>query len=106
MAALTVDAFIARWQRSAAAERANYQLFLTELCEILGVPQPQPTQADVAQNAYVFERDVEFDQGDGTKTIGRIDLYKRGCFILEAKQGLPKKFVFTATQESQEPEVA
>ncbi len=83
----SIKDFIARWQNSAAAERANYALFLTQLCDLLGVPQPEPTQADVAQNAYVFERDVTFDQGDGTSTTGRIDLYKRGCFVLEAKQG-------------------
>lgn len=97
MPQLTLDAFIARWQNSAAAERANYQLFLTELCHLLGVPQPQPTQADVAQNAYVFERDVTFDQGDGTTSTGRIDFYKRGCFVLEAKQGSD---VTRATEEA------
>src|SRR5438876_250519 len=38
-----VEAFIARWQRSEAAERANYALFLVELCDILGLPHPDPT---------------------------------------------------------------
>lgn len=37
-------------------------------------------------NDYVFERRVEREQPDGTTKAGRIDLYKRGCFILEAKQ--------------------
>jgi hypothetical protein len=41
----------------------------------------------VSRNAYVFERSVHFQNGDGTTSIGRIDLYKRGCFVLEAKQG-------------------
>ena len=82
-----VTKFVARWQASEAAERANYQLFLSELCGLLGVPQPEPTKADVSQNAYVFERDVTFQNPDGTTSIGRIDLYKRGCFVLEAKQG-------------------
>ncbi len=27
------------------------------------------------------------DNGDGTKSFGRLDAYKRGCFVLEAKQG-------------------
>ena len=85
--AKSLDEFIDDWKKSSAAERANYGLFLTQLCDQLGVPQPQPTQADVTQNAYVFERDVKFDQGDGTITTGRIDLDKRGCFILEPKQG-------------------
>jgi len=40
-----------------------------------------------AHNDYVFERRVFQDNGDGTRDFGRIDAYKRGCFILEAKQG-------------------
>lgn len=79
--------FIARWQNSAAAERANYQLFLSELCDLLGVPRPEPAGADDARNAYVFERAVTFHNPDGTNSPGRIDLYRRGCFVLEAKQG-------------------
>ena len=82
-----VQDFITRWKESGAAERANYQLFLSELTDLLEVPRPQPTQADDEQNAYVFERAVIFNNGDGTTSIGRIDLYKRGCFVLEAKQG-------------------
>jgi hypothetical protein len=31
-----VTAFIERWARSGAAERANYQIFLVELCHLLG----------------------------------------------------------------------
>ena len=81
------SAFVERWKDSAAAERANYQLFLTELCDFLEVPRPQPALPDVNRNAYVFERSVYFHNGDGTTSIGRIDLYKRGCFVLEAKQG-------------------
>ena len=87
MTAPNLEAFISTWQKSGAAERANYGLFLTQLCDLLGVPQPEPAQDDVANNAYVFERDVKFDQGDGTSSIGRIDLYKRSSFVLEAKQG-------------------
>lgn len=79
--------FITRWAASAASERANYQLFLSELCEFLRVPKPNPSVADVSKNAYVFERDVKFQNPDGTTSDGRIDLYKRGCFVLEAKQG-------------------
>ena len=80
-------AFIARWHPSQSAERANYQLFLSELCDVIGVPRPDPSRPDDRDNAYVFERTVTFDHGDGTHSTGRIDLYKRGCFVLEAKQG-------------------
>lgn len=85
----TVDlpAFITRWAGSGASERANYQLFLSELCDFLGVPRPNPSVTDVTRNVYVFERDVKFQNTDGTTSDGRIDLYKQGCFVLEAKQG-------------------
>ena len=82
-----IPEFIRRWQNSGAAERANYQLFLSELCDVLGVPRPDPTLPDDALNAYVFERAITFQNGDGTTSPGRIDLYRRGCFVLEAKQG-------------------
>jgi hypothetical protein len=83
--------FIDRWKRSGAAERANYQLFLSELCDLLGVPGPEPTTPDDSENAYVFERSVTFHHSDGSTSTGRIDLYKRGCFVLEAKQGVEKR---------------
>jgi len=81
-----VAAFIARWQNAQAAERANYALFLTELCDILGVPRPDPAGPQTANNAYTFERAVTFHHRSGKTTTGFIDLYKRGCFVLEAKQ--------------------
>jgi len=82
-----VQDFIAWWEASGSAERANYTMFLTELCALLGVPGPEPTRPDDRDNAYVFERAVPMSDGDGNTTMGRIDLYKRGCFVLEAKQG-------------------
>ena len=79
--------FIERWRASGASERSNYQLFLAQLCDVLDVPQPDPAKEETAENAYVFERRVTFDNGDGTTSPGFIDLYKRDCFVLEAKQG-------------------
>ena len=79
--------FLRRWEASGAAERANYQLFLSELCDLLGVPRPDPTVPDDRDNGYVFERAVTFRHGLGLTSTGRIDLYRRGCFVLEAKQG-------------------
>jgi hypothetical protein len=37
-----IQRFIQRWGKSAGAERANYQLFLAELCDALAVPRPDP----------------------------------------------------------------
>ena len=82
-----VAKFIARWSHAEAAERANYVLFLSELCDLLGVPRPDPAGPDTETNAYVFERAVTFHHRGSTKTTtGRIDLYRRDCFVLEAKQ--------------------
>jgi hypothetical protein len=58
-----VQAFIERWEASGAAERANCQIFLSELCALLDVPPPEPTTPDIHLNAYVFERDVTFPAG-------------------------------------------
>lgn len=82
-----IDAFLARWEASGGAERANYQLFLSDLCDVLGVPRPEPTRPDDSENSYVFERAVTFQNPDGSTSPGRIDLYKRDAFVLEAKQG-------------------
>src|SRR6266700_4167145 len=84
---MPTNAFIERWQNSAAAERANYALFLSELCDYLEVPRPNPAVADERQNRYVFERPVTFHHPTGLSSTGFIDLYKRDCFVLEAKQG-------------------
>jgi hypothetical protein len=80
---LTTDAFIAKWAASGAAERANAQLFVAELCALLGVDAPQPKTPDEAANAYVFEKTIP---GAGSSK-NFIDCYKRGYFVLEAKQG-------------------
>jgi len=80
------DAFIARWSKATGNELANYQLFLTELTELLGLPRPEPAGAEHRDNAYVFERGVTFRHGDGSTSSGRIDLYRRGAFVCECKR--------------------
>lgn len=81
-----IDAFIERWKPSGGSEMANFQTFANELTDLLGVERPKPATADGDHNDYRFERPVTFTH-TGRKSRGRIDLYKRGCFILEAKQG-------------------
>ena len=75
--------FITRWQRSGAAERANFHQFAGEPCDLLGVDRPDPSVAEERHNSYVFEKNVPLPGG----RRGRIDLYKRGCLVMEAKQG-------------------
>ncbi|MVA56192.1 class I SAM-dependent DNA methyltransferase [Agrobacterium vitis] len=82
-----VEAFIQRWQgQDGGQERANYALFLTELCDLLGLPHADPASAAHENNDYVFERAVKEVARDGSSSQKRIDLYKRNCFVLEAKQ--------------------
>lgn len=79
--------FIAKWSPSAASERANKDAFLLDLCDVLEVPPPDPARGIPAQDTYVFERDAYLPREGGRGSIGKIDLYKEGCFLLEAKQG-------------------
>jgi hypothetical protein len=80
-----VQAFIARWDGTEQAERANYARFLDELCDVIGVPRPDPAVGPTGD--YRYERSVTHREADGSASTRRIDLYKRGCFVLEAKQG-------------------
>ncbi len=81
-----VESFIARWQgREGGQERANYVSFLKEMCAVLELPQPDPADATHEANDYVFERAVTRHHDDGDRA-GRIDLYRKGSFVLEAKQ--------------------
>jgi len=82
-----VEDFVRRWHASAAAERANFQSFCNELCDLLAVPRPDPARQDERDNASVYDKTVWFDDGDGKRTANFIDLDKRACFVLEAKQG-------------------
>ena len=85
------ETFIKRWaDGDGGQERANYAMFLTELCEVLGVGRPDQASHVAASNAYAFERAVTFRLPDGSKAQGRIDLYKRNSFVLEAKQSRRK----------------
>jgi hypothetical protein len=81
------ESFIPRWQKSSASERANYAIFLSELCDYLNLPRPEPSQADESLNTYVIDKVVEYKEFDGSTTPNYVDLYKRNCFVLEAKQG-------------------
>ena len=87
---MLLDEFFAAGEASGAAERTNYSMFLNELCDLLEVTRPDPAGPDDEKNAYVFDRAVPFPNPDGTTTVKRIDLYKRDCFVLEAKQGSNK----------------
>jgi len=75
-------AFLAKWQGVQASELSTAQSFTNDLCDLLGQPHPHPTP----EQGYMFERPITFQHGDGTSSAGRVDCYKRGHFVLEAKK--------------------
>ncbi len=95
--ATEVEAFIARWRMSEGAERASFPSLIGEFCELLRMERPQPPTSDVEAVAYRFEYPVRLSGPDGSGTTGRIDLYRKRCFVMEAKQsrlrGQPKEIL-------------
>lgn len=81
------DSFITRWSQSGGSERSNYALFLSELCDLLGVPRPDASVDSNEANHYVIDRAFPRTDKDGSRTTVYLDLYKRGHFVLETKQG-------------------
>ncbi|RBN32065.1 DNA methylase [Lawsonia intracellularis] len=82
-----IEAFIAKWAPSGGSELGSSQSFLLELCDLLEISRPESPRATLVDNTYLFEMPVILTDKNGKITTGRIDLYKRGCFIWESKQG-------------------
>ena len=82
---MQVDEFIERWLGSGGSEMATAQTFALELTELLGVARPNVSDKDGDFLDYRFERPVMLTH-TGRKRNGRIDLYKKNHFVLEAKQ--------------------
>lgn len=83
---MDIDDFISRWRFTEGSERANKDSFLKDLCRVLGVPEPDGRTGDPERDTYVFEADaVVYTEGERRST-GKMDLYRRGCFVVEAKQ--------------------
>lgn len=82
---MNIEEFIERWQGSGGSEMATAQSFAIELTEVLGVERPYVSDKDGDFLDYRFERPVTLTHTGRTRN-GRIDLYKKGHFILEAKQ--------------------
>lgn len=91
-----IDAFIATTAQSSGAELANSQSIFTELCRVLRVPLPSLKRAQ-GDNAYCFEEDVKADRAHR-----RIDVYHRGHFVFEAKQGVLPKVASDAIAKGQD----
>lgn len=88
---MNADKFIETWKGRDGNELGNSQSFLNELCDLLGVPRPHDPKEGGTREEYSFERPVTFKHNNGKTSSGRIDLYRRGSFVLEAKQGSEQK---------------
>ena len=51
------------------------------------MPGPDPSTEDEDENRYTLDKTVTVRYADGTTGVNYLDLYKAGCFVLEAKQG-------------------
>ena len=81
-----LESLISASAASGGSERGNFQLFIERLADALGLPGPQMGATQNERNDFVFERRVDFKHPNGTTSPGYIDLYKRGSFVMEAKQ--------------------
>ena len=86
-----LEALIQEAKASGGSELANYQTFISDLARALGLDRPAMAKEEGRLNDYVFERSVIFRHPNGTTSTGRIDCYKRDCFILEAKQSAKRE---------------
>ncbi len=71
---------VERWTGVKARERANYQLYLGELCAALDVEGPRP-----AGSGYEYEYPIKVVDREGKEGSNFVDLFKRDHFVLEAK---------------------
>ena len=83
---MTVNDLIATWWgRPGGQEHANFHPFIADLCEVLGVERPGAAEKG-RLGAYEYEATIPGGSFRSAKGTGAIDLYRRGHFIMEAKQ--------------------
>jgi hypothetical protein len=63
-------------------------MFISELCDVLGVARPDPTSPDPERNLYVLDRAITRTNPDELSVTNYIDCYKARHFILETLKGL------------------
>lgn len=85
-----LDSFIAKWLGTkGGSERANAPHFLLEFMAALDLPRNLAPAEKGVLGDYQFEGPV--DRGSAAGNKGFIDLYRKGRFVLEAKQSLIPK---------------
>jgi hypothetical protein len=84
---VTVEEFIAKWHGTVGgAEKKNFPIFIDQLCNVLGVDPPNEPGSSGVLGKYEYEGPVPRGSFRSLDASGAIDLYKRGHFIMEAKQ--------------------
>ena len=85
-----LDSFIGKWLGTkGGSERANYQMFLSDFMAALDLPHDLPPAEKGVLGDYQFDGPV--DRGSAAGNKGFIDFYRKGRFVLEAKQSLIPK---------------
>jgi hypothetical protein len=98
---MDIEGLISKWWGSpGGAERTNFPICIGDLCKALGLPEVHLSEGGTL-GAYQFEAPVAFTTAGEREAGGRIDLYRRGCFVLEAKQSR----LANATQPALLPEL-
>lgn len=87
---VTIDDLIEKWWgKPGGQEHANFHPFMADLCEVMGLDRPGAAEKGKL-GAYEYEASVPGGSFRSLKGTGAIDLYKRGHFIMEAKQSYLK----------------
>jgi type II restriction/modification system DNA methylase subunit YeeA len=79
MSDLTVDQFIAKWERAELKERASYQEHFLDLCALVG--HETPAQKDPTGEGFTFEAGMKTTTG----SQGYADVWYKGHFAIEYK---------------------
>lgn len=89
---MIIEDFITKWSGLAGgAEKANFGPFVYDLVRALDLPEPEPAEGGKL-GRYQFEGPIPNASFRNPQNKGSADLYKRGCFIMEAKQSyMPPK---------------
>lgn len=61
---MTPQDFITTWDGVDGSEIANFPLFFSDLCDLLGVERFQPAQADDWHKGFVRERYIDARDGE------------------------------------------
>lgn len=84
---MDVDIFIEKWlNKTGGAERANLPVFIGDLCAALDLPRDFDPAEKGVLHAYQYDGPVPGGSFRSLKATGFVDLYRRGRFVLEAKQ--------------------